>query len=154
MSTNFRLYKFCFVCIRYRFSFNVSRVTKTVSEPIIVVEESSQEAHETSVSTEIYDGESLEMHREGAKFIEKPQMEVASRIILTTPKTVLSTEKVISTRKPAIIKDIATAPSRDSDIKDLELEVAEYERDSVGLSGTTDSHVERGELTCSIFDKN
>lgn len=115
----------------------MSRVTKTVSEPIIV-EESSQEAHETSVSTEIYNGESLEVHAEDAKFIEKPQMEVASRIIWTTPKT--------ETRKTsAIAKETATAAiPKESNTKDWDLEIAEYEKDSA--RGTTDSYVERGEF--------
>lgn len=102
------------------------------------MEESSQGAHETSVSTEIYDEESLEIDSEEDKFIEKPQVEIASRIIWTTPKTITT-----ETRK-TIIKDTVTAvmevvPSQESSTEDWGIEISEYEKNSTRLSTTTDS---------------
>lgn len=111
------------------------------------MEESSQETHETSVSTEIYDDESLKVEEDSKedKFIEKPQVEIASRIIWTTPKTITT-----ETRK-TIIKDIITAameviPSQESSTKDWDIEISEYEKNSTQLSTTTDSYDESGDF--------
>lgn len=130
------------------FSSNALNTTRS-SEPIIV-EESLQEAHETSVSTEIYDDESLEIKAGDVKFIEKPHMEIASRIIWTTPKT-MTTE----TRKATINKETATAtiqvtPSRENGVKNRNLrpEISEYE-DFNKLNSTTTTHTEFGESICS-----
>ncbi|XP_032682924.1 protein artichoke [Odontomachus brunneus] len=110
-------------------------------EPIIV-QETSQEAHETSVSTEIYDGESLEVSTEDVKFIEKPQVEVVSKVIWTTPKTTIT-----QSRKSTIIKDTVTAtmevtPSKASSTTQWDLEVSEHGRDSSHLSSTTNFYVD------------
>lgn len=126
------------------FSSDASNATK--SSASIIVEESSQEAHETSVSTEIYEDESLEVDSKEVKFIEKPQMEIASRIIWTTPKTIIT-----ETEKTTITKDIVTAamdvaPPQKNNIKDWDIEISEYERNSTRLSTTTDSYDESGML--------
>ncbi|XP_011690690.1 PREDICTED: slit homolog 1 protein [Wasmannia auropunctata] len=136
-----------------RNSLNASNTVKN-SASIIVEEDSSQEAHETSVSTEIYDGESLEVNTEDTKFIEKPQMEVANRIVWTTPKTIT----VAETKKGTISKETVTAavevaPSRESgskDSKDWSLEVSEYEKDSTLLSSAVDSHEKPDDLDIVI----
>lgn len=111
------------------------------------MEESSQETHETSVSTEIYDDKSLKVEEDSEedKFIEKPQVEIASRIIWTTPKTITT-----ETRK-TIIKDIVTAamemiPSQENSTKDWDIEISEYENNSTRLGTTTDSYDESGDF--------
>ncbi|KAM0726024.1 Protein artichoke [Formica fusca] len=121
---------------------NSDAFNATKSSVPIIVEESSQEAHETTVSTEIYEDESLEVDSKEVKFIEKPQMEIASRIIWTTPKTIMT-----ETGKVLITKDIVTAamevvPSQESNNKDWDIEISEYERNSTQLSTTTDSYDE------------
>jgi len=120
---------------------------KNSTSIVVEEEESSQEAYETSVSTEIYDGESLEVNTENTKFIEKPQMEVANRIVWTTPKTVIT-----ETKKATITKETETAameviPSKESESKDWDLEVSEeHEKDSVLLSSTVDSREKIGKF--------
>ncbi|XP_011873299.1 PREDICTED: slit homolog 3 protein isoform X2 [Vollenhovia emeryi] len=121
-----------------RTSLNASNTVKN-SASIIVEEDSSQEAHETSVSTEIYDGESLEVNTEDTEFIEKPQMEVANGIVWTTPRAVTA-----ETRKATITKEIVTAavdviPPKESGSKDWDLETPEYEKDPILSSSTVDS---------------
>lgn len=140
-------------CVKFQLIFlhvffvssNASSMTKS-NEPIIVEEESPQEAHETSVSTEIYDGESLEVSAEDTKFIEKPQMEIASRIIWTTPKTMLE-----ETKKAIIVKETVTAamdvaPSTEGGTKDWNFEISEYKKESTRLSDILDSHNRSGEF--------
>lgn len=128
------------------FSSDTFNVTK--SAPIIV-EESPQEAYETSVSTDIYEDESPEENAEEAKFIEKPHMEIASRIIWTTPKTMMT-----ETRKTTIInKDIVTAAmevAQESNSKDWDIEISEYEKNSTRLSTTTESYDKSGILLINI----
>ncbi|KAL0116782.1 hypothetical protein PUN28_010003 [Cardiocondyla obscurior] len=129
-----------------RTSFNTSNAVKN-NVSIIVEEDSSQEAHETSVSTEIYDGESLEVNTEDTRFIEKPQMEIANKIVWTTPKAVIAeTKKAMITEQ---IKETVTAaveiiPSKENETghKDWDLEISEYENDPTSLlsSITIDSH--------------
>lgn len=122
---------------------NSDAFNATKSSASIIVEESSQETHETSVSTEIYDDKSLKVEEDSEedKFIEKPQVEIASRIIWTTPKTITT-----ETRK-TIIKDIVTAamemiPSQENSTKDWDIEISEYENNSTRLGTTTDSYDE------------
>lgn len=96
------------------------------------------------MSTEIYDDENLKVNSEEDKFIEKPQVEIASRIIWTTPKTITT-----ETRK-TIINDIVTAaieviPSQESSTKDWDIEISKYEKNSTQLSITTDSYDESGD---------
>lgn len=108
------------------------------SVPIIVEEDSSQEAHETSVSTEIYDGESLEVNTEDAKFIEKPQMEVANRIVWTTPKTMTAeTKKATKITKETVTAAMEIVPSKESGTTDWDLKISE--KDPIFLSTTVDS---------------
>lgn len=115
-------------------------------EPIIV-EETSQEAHETSVSTEIYDGESLEVSTENVKFIEKPPVEAVSKII-TTPKTTTTQSRKSTIAKDTVTVTVGITPSRASSTK-WGLEVSEHERNSSHLSNTTDFYV-NGELIYSV----
>jgi len=130
------------------FSPNASNATRS-TEPIII-EESLQEAHETSVPTEVYDSESVEIKTENVKFIEKPHMEIASRIIWTTPRAVTT-----ETRKATIKKETITTqrtPSKENGAKHRDLGIFEYEGDSSRLSGTTISHGESGESICLGFN--
>lgn len=89
------------------------------------------------MSTEIYDGESLEVtHAKDVKFIEKPQMEIASKLVWTTPKVITTDMK-----KPVISKETVSAsmeviPSKGSDDTNWDLEVSEYERNSTRLNNT------------------
>lgn len=78
------------------FSSAVTNSTKT-SDLSPAADESLQETNETSTSTEIYSGETLEMIKKASKNEEKPQIEVASRIVWTTPRAALETTKEIST---------------------------------------------------------
>lgn len=101
------------------------------------------------MSTEIYDDENLEGDSEEDKFIEKPQVEIASRIIWTTPKTITT-----ETRK-TIIKDTVTAvmkvvPSQESSTKDWDIEISEYEKNSTRLSTTIDSDESSKRLSVMI----
>ncbi|XP_025075360.1 protein artichoke [Pogonomyrmex barbatus] len=125
-------------------SFNASNTIKS-SAPVIIEEDSSQEAHETSVSTEIYGGKSLEVNTEDTKFIEKPRMEVASKIVWTTPKTVVEV-----TKKTTITKDIVTAAMEVSSIErgseDWNFKISEYEKDPTPLNDTNDSLEESNNL--------
>ncbi|XP_077257445.1 artichoke [Temnothorax americanus] len=120
-------------------SLNTSNVVKN-SASIIVEEDSSQEAHETSVSTEIYDGESLEINTEDTKFIEKPQMEVANRIVWTTPKAVITEMKKATITKETVTAAVEVIPANESGSKDWALEISEYDKDPILLSSTVDSH--------------
>ncbi|XP_071578796.1 uncharacterized protein Atk [Temnothorax nylanderi] len=120
-------------------SLNASNVVKN-SASIIVEEDSSQEAHETSVSTEIYDGESLEINTEDTKFIEKPQMEVANRIVWTTPKAVIAETKKAIITKETVTAAVEVIPANESGSKDWALEISEYDKDPILLSSTVDSH--------------
>lgn len=113
-------------------------------------EDSSQEAHETSVSTEIYDGESLEVNTEDTKFIEKPQMEVTNRIVLTTPKAVIAETKKIIT-KETVTAAVEVASSKGSGFKDWNLEISEYEKDPILLNSTVDSQDKSGEFTIKLI---
>lgn len=106
-------------------------------------EDSSQEAHETSVSTEIYDGESLEVNTEDPKFIEKPQMEIANRIVWTTPKT--AETKKATTTKETVTTAVEVIPSKEGGTTDLE--ISEREKDPTLLSTTVDSREKPGEFT-------
>jgi len=115
------------------------------SASIIVEKDSSQEAHETSVSTEIYDGESLEINPEDVKFIEKPQMEVANKIVWTTPKAIITETKKAMITKETVTVAVEIAPSKERGSKDWSLEIPEYEKDSL-LSGTVDSHEKPGKF--------
>jgi len=130
----------------------VSSITKSSksSKPINVEEESSQEAHETSVSTEIYDGESLEISAEDTKFIEKPQVEIASRIIWTTPKTVIAETKKTIIAKETVTIAMYVAPSKENGNKDWNFEISEYKKESTRLSDTFDSHNRSGEFDLLI----
>ncbi|XP_029178483.1 protein artichoke [Nylanderia fulva] len=130
---------------------NSDVLNATKSSAPIIVEESSQE---TSVSTEIYDSESLEADLEEVKFIEKPHMEIASRIIWTTPKAI-----IMETRKATTIKDIVTAgmeiaPSPESSTKDIwDIDMSDYEKNSTTrLSITTDSYDESDNLQVAKTD--
>ncbi|TGZ51199.1 Insulin-like growth factor-binding protein complex acid labile subunit [Temnothorax longispinosus] len=120
-------------------SLNTSNVVKN-SASIIVEEDSSQEAHETSVSTEIYDGESLEINTEDTKFIEKPQMEVANRIVWTTPKAVIAETKKATITKETVTAAVEVIPANENGSKDWALEISEYDKDPIFLSSTVDSH--------------
>lgn len=110
---------------------------------IIVEDDSSQEAHETSVSTEIYDGESLEVNTEVVKFIEKP--EISNRIVLTTPKAVIAETKKATITKETVTAAVEVAPSKENESKDWSLEISEYENDPSVLSSTVDSNEKPGE---------
>ncbi|XP_054003277.1 protein artichoke [Hylaeus anthracinus] len=66
--------------------------TKT-SDSSTAADESPQEANETSAAFEIRNGENLEKNRAPIKVEEKPRTEVASRIVWTTPRTILETTK-------------------------------------------------------------
>lgn len=138
-------FQLIFLHVFFSFSTNASSITKS-SEPIIVEEESSQEAHETSVSTEIYDGESLEVSVEDTKFIEKPQMEIASRIIWTTPKSVIAETKKATTAKETVTAAMDMIPSTESGIKDWDVEISEYKKESTRLSNIFDSYNKSGEF--------
>ncbi|XP_024872754.1 protein artichoke [Temnothorax curvispinosus] len=120
-------------------SLNTSNVVKN-SASIIVEEDSSQEAYETSVSTEIYDGESLEINTEDTKFIEKPQMEVANRIVWTTPKAVIAETKKATITKETVTAAVEVIPANENGSKDWALEISEYDKDPIFLSSTVDSH--------------
>ncbi|XP_076763991.1 artichoke [Xylocopa sonorina] len=63
------------------------------SDSSTAADESPQKANETSVSTEIYNGETLEMNKKPVKSEERAQVKGASRIVWTTPKTILETTK-------------------------------------------------------------
>ncbi|XP_028050219.2 protein artichoke-like [Monomorium pharaonis] len=125
-------------------SLNVSNAIKS-STSIIVVEDSSQEAYETSVSTEIYDGGSLEVNTKDTKFIEKPQMEIANRIVWTTPKVIIEETKKSMIAKETVTTTMAPSmevvPSKETGSKDwhFEYETSEYEKDSI-LDSTTNSY--------------
>ncbi|KYN23197.1 Insulin-like growth factor-binding protein complex acid labile subunit [Trachymyrmex cornetzi] len=121
-----------------RTSLNASNAVKN-SVPIIVEEDSSQEAHETSVSTEIYDGESLEVNTEDIKFIEKPQMEVANRIVWTTPKSVTTEAKKVTITKETVTAAVQVIPSKEDGSKDWNLEISKHESDPTVLNSTVDS---------------
>lgn len=110
------------------------------------MEETSPEAHETSVSTEIYDGESLEVSTEDVKFIEKPQMEAASRIVWATPKTTTTESRRTTIAKETVTATMEVAPSKESSTTKWDLEVSEY-GDSSRSSSTIDFHDE-GESVC------
>jgi hypothetical protein len=131
------------------FSPDASNATRNIEQ--IIIEESSQEAHETSeVPTEVYDSESVEIKTENVKFIEKPHMEIASRIIWTTPRAVTT-----ETRKTAIKKETITrqrTPWKENGAKHRDFGISEYKEDSSRLSSTTISHNESGESTCSGFN--
>lgn len=114
-------------------------------------EDSSQEAHETSVSTEIYDGESLEVNTEDTKFIEKPQMEIANRIVLTTPKVVIAETKKVTITKETVTAAVEVAPSKESGSKNWNLEISEYEKEPILLSSTVDSQEKPGEFTIKLI---
>lgn len=108
----------------------------------IIVEETSQEAHETSVSTDIYDGESLEVSTEDVKFIEKPQMEAASKIIWTTPETTTTESRRPTITKKTVTTTMEVTPPKGSSTTKWDLDVSEYERDSSSSSSTTDFYDE------------
>ena len=116
------------------------------SVPIIIEEDSSQEAHETSVSTEIYDGKSLEVNTEDIKFIEKPQMEVANKIVWTTPKSVTTEAKKITITKETVTAAVQVIPSKENESKDWNLEISEHESDPTVLNSTVDSHEKPGKF--------
>ncbi|XP_039309773.1 protein artichoke isoform X2 [Solenopsis invicta] len=120
-------------------SLNASNTVKS-STSIIVEDDSSQEAHETSVSTEIYGGESLEVNTEDTKFIEKPQMEVANRIVWTTPKAIIAETKKTTITKETTTAAVKVAPSKETGSKDWNLEIPEYEKDSTLVGSTTESY--------------
>jgi len=89
----------------------------------------------------------MEIKTDNVKFIEKPHMEIASRIIWTTPRAVTT-----ETRKAAVKKETITMqriPSRESGVKHRDLGISEYEGDS---SSTIVSHDESGESTCLVFN--
>lgn len=132
--------------VAFSLSFNASNEIKNTASIIVEEEESSQEAYETSVSTEIYDGESLEVNTENAKFIEKPQMEVANRIVWTTPKAVIAETKKTTITKETVTAAVEVIPSKESESKDWDLEVSEYEKDSTLSSGIVDSHEKTGKF--------
>ncbi|EFN75540.1 Insulin-like growth factor-binding protein complex acid labile chain [Harpegnathos saltator] len=127
-----------------KISSSTPSTTKNI-EPI-VVEETSQEAHETSVSTKIYDSESLEVSTENVKFIEKPQVQTASRIIWTTPKVTMTESRKATTAKEIVTTTMEVAPKGSSTAK-WDLEVSEYEGDSSHLSSTTDFYDEDDSYT-------
>ena len=86
---------------RHILSFNLfSPVANKTSDSSTAADESFQETNETSTFTEVYGGESLEMIRKASKNGEKLQIEVASRIVWTTPRTVLEMTKETSTETP------------------------------------------------------
>ncbi|KAG5315415.1 ALS protein, partial [Pseudoatta argentina] len=120
-----------------RTSLNASNAMKN-SVPIIVEEDSSQEAHETSVSTEIYDGKSLEVNMEDIKFIEKPQMEVANKIVWTTPKSVTTEAKKVTITKETVTAAVQVIPSKEDGSKDWNLEISEHESDPTVLNNYLD----------------
>lgn len=137
-------FAFSFLNVAFLLSLNTSNAVKT-NAPIIVEEDSTQEAHETSVSTEIYDGESLEVNTEDPKFIEKPQMEIANRIIWTTPKTVIAETKKATIAKETVTAAVEVIPSKENGTADLE--ISEYEKNPTLLSTTVDSRDKPGEFT-------
>ena len=90
---------------------------------VIVVKEPNQEADEISVSTEIYDGEKLEMEEDFKR--GDPQGEVASKIIWTTIKPSLETVQNVmketvtaSMEVHALKKKKISGPRVDVDRKD------------------------------------
>lgn len=128
-------------------SLNTSNAVKN-SASIIVEEDSSQEAHETSVSTEIYDGESLEVNTGDIKFIEKPQMEVTNRIVLTTPKAAVMETKKSTFTKETVTAAVEVMPSKENGSKDWEyVEISEHEKNPILLTSTLASHEKPGEFT-------
>ncbi|XP_076388834.1 artichoke isoform X2 [Megachile rotundata] len=72
-------------------SSSVTNTTKT-SDSSTAADESPQEANETSASLEIHDDEHLEVNQKSNKLDEKSQ-EVASRIVWTSPRTMVETTK-------------------------------------------------------------
>ncbi|CAD1472146.1 unnamed protein product, partial [Heterotrigona itama] len=75
----------------------ISPVANKTSDSSTAADESFQETNETSTFTEVYSGENLEMIKKASKNEEKLQIEVASRIVWTTPRTVLEMTKETST---------------------------------------------------------
>ncbi|OAD61034.1 Toll-like receptor 13 [Eufriesea mexicana] len=72
-------------------SSSITNLTKT-PDSSTAAGESFQETTETAF-TEVYDGKNLKMIKEASKNEDKPQTEMTSRIIWTTPKTALETTK-------------------------------------------------------------
>ncbi|XP_076285325.1 artichoke isoform X2 [Lasioglossum baleicum] len=63
------------------------------SDSSAAADESPQEANETSVAAEIQDGDGPEVNQKPNRFDKKPETELASRIVWTTPKTAAETTK-------------------------------------------------------------
>lgn len=132
------------VSISFFYACSSSTLSTTLSMDPIIVEETPQEAHETSISTEIYD-RSLEVNTEDIKFIEKPQLKAVNKIIWTTSKPI-----TMASRKTTIAKESATAtvkitPLRGSSTTKWDLEVSDYQRNFNRLNSTTDFY-DDGEL--------
>lgn len=120
----------------------MSASSTTKNSESIIEEEPSQEADETLVSTEIYNEENLEVNPEDDKFIEKPQMEVASKIVWTTPKAAIMEPTRTTITKETVMASMEVAPSNGSSTTNWDLEVFEYDGDS-RLNSTP--HNESGE---------
>ncbi|XP_076229716.1 artichoke isoform X1 [Nomia melanderi] len=66
--------------------------TKT-SDSSAAADESPQEANETSVADDTQNGDRQEVNRKSNRASEKPQTEVSSKIVWTTPRTMIETTK-------------------------------------------------------------
>ncbi|XP_078033298.1 artichoke [Augochlora pura] len=75
------------------------------SDSSAAADESPQEANETSVAAEIQDGDGPELNQKPGRFEEKPEAELASRIVWTTPKTIEVAKEVKGTSTETIKGD-------------------------------------------------
>ncbi|XP_076648214.1 artichoke [Halictus rubicundus] len=66
------------------------------SDSSTAADESPQEANETSVAAEIQDGDGPEVKQKPNRYDEKPETELASRIVWTTPKTAVEATKEVN----------------------------------------------------------
>ncbi|XP_076678835.1 artichoke [Andrena cerasifolii] len=74
------------------------------SDSSTAADESPQEANEASVAAEIHNDESAEVTRKSSKGEGKSQVEVASRIVWTTPRAILQTTKETVKESTEILK--------------------------------------------------
>lgn len=86
-----------------RYSSTFMNSTRT-SDSSTAADESPQEANEASVATEIRNGESAEVNRKPSKGEGKSQVEVASRIVWTTPRAILQTTKEAVKESTEVLK--------------------------------------------------
>ncbi|CAK9812555.1 Protein artichoke [Anthophora plagiata] len=124
--------------------------TKT-TDSSTAADESTQEANETPVSTEIDSGEDSQMNKKLNQIEEKQQTEVASRIVWTTPRIVLETAGDVSIRETSTDVSGSEKNNWDSDgIEFLETTSSPINNRSDAIDDTSSFTTERSTFHSSF----